>query len=100
MTLTNKDQLRAAISEALTIYKPAPFKDAPPIPQRRANEKQIDALVALYTQQLQAVREAVEAEMPMQYPFGTARSNGDNYNNGFNACLDQCKAALDKGFKL
>lgn len=46
-------ELREAISEALTIYRLAPFEGAEPLKERRASEKQIDkaadAIIDLFT---------------------------------------------------
>ena len=46
-TINNaRDELRENISNALTVFKPAPFPGAEPIRDRRASEKQIDAILS------------------------------------------------------
>lgn len=55
-------KLRELIDHALTIYKPAPFKDAEPLKERRANEKQIDEIMTIIAQQNAALKQSLEYE--------------------------------------
>lgn len=63
----------------------------------------VDEIVAIFATHLQAVREAVEAEMPRPDEYGRVDGKAGNkleqaWDSGWNEALAQCKAALDKGF--